>query len=90
MVGNRDKVSARIGQPLYIMKTQEEMMDEIKRYISAEEARRLILEAYNTEIVSNRLGRLEDAESAKIRAIAKKDLLQYSIARVHEVVCAVG
>jgi transcriptional regulator CtsR len=72
------------------MKTQNEMLDEIKHYISAEEARKLILEAYNAEIVSNRLGRLEDAEISKIVAIAKRDLLRASIARVHEVVCAVG
>ena len=72
------------------MKTQNEMLDEIKRNIPAEEARRLILEAYNTEIVSNRLGRLEDSESSKIVPVAKKDLLKASITRVYEVVCAVG
>ncbi len=90
MVDNLAAESARLVGPCVFMKTKEEMMDEIKRYVSTEEARRLILEAYNTEIVSNRLGRLEDVEMSKLRAIAKKDLLMHSIQRVHEVVCAVG
>jgi len=72
------------------MKTQEEMLDEIKRYVTPEEARRLILEAYNTEILGNRLGRLEDSDSSRVAAVGKRDLLKFSIMRVHEVVCAVG
>jgi hypothetical protein len=72
------------------MKTQAELIEEIKRYVEPAEARRLILEASTTEIVSNRLGRLEAIDWVHLQVTARRDLMKLSVMRVHEVVCAVG
>ncbi len=72
------------------MKTQAELIDEIKRYVEPAEARRMILAAYDAEIISNRLGRLEEVEASHLKVATKKDLLKLAVMRVHEVVCVVG
>ena len=71
------------------MKTQEEMIDAIKRYVDPAEARTLILDAYNAEIVSNRIGRLENMDPTKLTPFSKKDLMAMAISRVHDVVVLV-
>ncbi|MCF3651052.1 hypothetical protein [Synoicihabitans lomoniglobus] len=67
--------------------TAKEMMAEITAQIGPIEARKLVLDAYNAEIVSNRLGRLEHQGQTRPPLVrAKRDLLELAVERVHQVV----
>lgn len=66
--------------------TDKEIMAEIVAKVGPAEARQLVISAYNSEIVSNRLGRLEDNPSAMATAKDRSSLLTLSLKRVHEVV----
>ena len=68
------------------MNTKKEMMDSIVKVVGGPEARSLVLNAYNAEILSNRLSRMETNPAGLSPAIAKKDLLLLALTRVHEVV----
>ncbi|GAB5562651.1 MAG: hypothetical protein SynsKO_42980 [Synoicihabitans sp.] len=61
-------------------------MAEIVAAVGPTEARELVLNAYNAEILSNRLGRLEDHKAAVKLAGDKASLLRLALLRVHEVV----
>ncbi|MDB4385392.1 hypothetical protein N9Z12_05015 [Opitutaceae bacterium] len=66
--------------------TDKEIMAEIVAKVGPAEARQLVISAYNSEIVSNRLGRLEDNPSAMATSKDRSSLLTLSLKRVHEVV----
>jgi hypothetical protein len=68
------------------MKTLKEKMAHIVAAVGATDGHRLVLEAYNTEIVAVRLGRLEETGPIKVSQ-PKRDLLQFAVNRVYEVVC---
>lgn len=68
------------------MKTDAEMMAEIAAKVGETEARQMVLAAYNTEIISNRLGRLEKTSGASHLTKRVSNLLRLAIDRVHEVV----
>ncbi|HTJ78341.1 MAG TPA: hypothetical protein VL357_05040 [Rariglobus sp.] len=68
------------------MNTKKEMMESIIKAVGGPEARSLVLNAYNAEIVSNRLSRMETKPAGLAAAAPKKDLLLLAIMRVHEVV----
>ena len=68
------------------MNTKKEMMESIIKSVGGPEARSLVLNAYNAEIVSNRLSRMETNPAGLAPAVAKKDLLLLALTRVHEVV----
>lgn len=61
-------------------------MAEIVAAVGLSEARELVLNAYNAEIGSNRLGRLEENRSAVKLTGDKTPLLHLALKRVHEVV----
>ena len=65
--------------------SKKEMLDQIVKMIGATEARSLIMGAYNTEIMSNRIGRMEGKTGIAER-FEKKDLLGFAITRVFELV----
>ena len=62
-------------------------MAEIMRVAGVDEARRLVLQAYNTEIIANRLGRIENAGArSKLGPSSKTPMINLAIERVYEVV----
>jgi hypothetical protein len=63
--------------------TKKEMMDYVVKKVGAAEARALVMNAYNAEIISNRIGRMEAKTGIDLRT-PKKDLLALAVARVHE------
>ena len=65
--------------------TKNEQMDYIVQKVGPQEARALVMNAYNAEIISNRLGRMEMTKPGlgDLRT-PKKDLLALAVARVHE------
>lgn len=67
------------------MKTLNEMKEAIVLLVGAAEARKLVLEAYNAEVLANRLGRLEVREGHQL-AKPKGNLLGKAVVRVYEVV----
>ena len=71
------------------MNTKKEMMESIVKVVGGPEARLLVLNAYNAEILSNRLSRMETNPAGLATATPKKDLLLLALARVHEVVTLV-
>lgn len=66
--------------------TKKEMMDYVVKKVGAAEARALVMNAYNAEILSNRLGRMEDKTGIADLRSPKKDLLALAVARVYEMV----
>lgn len=66
--------------------TEKEMMTQITAEVGPSEARQLVLSAYNSEILANRLGRLEDNKSAMATAKDRTPLLILAVKRVYEVV----
>ena len=69
------------------MKSNTEMMADIVAHVGDVEARQMVLSAYNTELISNRLGRLEKQQSTShLRKVGKTDFLNLALVRVHEVV----
>lgn len=63
------------------------MMAAIVAKVGEVEARQMVLSAYNTELISNRLGRLEDKDFGSQRlARGKTDFLHLAVERVHEVI----
>lgn len=62
------------------------MMAEIVAKVGEAEARQMVLSAYNTEILSNRLGRLEQQQASSHLTKGVKNLLRLAIDRVHQVV----
>ena len=69
--------------------SKNEMMDAIVKLVGKQEARTLVLQAYNSEILANRIGRME-AKGGIAERFEKKDLLLLAITRVHEVVTLTG
>ncbi len=65
--------------------TKKEMMRKISEVVGPLEATKLVVEAYNSEILSNRMSRMETAPSAMPNT-GKKDLLQKALERVIEVI----
>jgi len=65
--------------------TKKDLMKRIADAVGPLEATRLVLEAYNYEILSNRMSRME-TEPTGIRRTDKKDLLLLALERVAEVV----
>ena len=68
------------------MKTEAEMMAEIVAKVGDAKAREMVMNAYNTEIISNRLGRLEQQQGASHLTKTKNNFLHLALERVHEVV----
>lgn len=68
------------------MNTSKEKMAVIVRVCGTAEAHRLVMDAYNAEIISNRLGRLEPPDGAVKLARPRQSLVDLAIDRVHEVV----
>jgi hypothetical protein len=66
--------------------TTAEMMAEIVGVMGQVEGRRLVMEAYNTEIICNRLGRLEERDKGTALTREKRDLLELAVQRTHRVV----
>ncbi|MBT5902590.1 MAG: hypothetical protein HOH58_10850 [Opitutaceae bacterium] len=66
--------------------TEKEMMAEIVAKVGPSEARQLVMASYNSEIVANRLGRLEDQNKAMATAKDRTSLIRLALERVHEVV----
>jgi hypothetical protein len=66
--------------------TDKELMAEIVAKVGPAEARQLVTSAYNSEIVANRLGRLENNPSAMSTAKDHSSLLTLALKRVNEVV----
>ncbi|MSU71371.1 MAG: hypothetical protein EXS43_03380 [Opitutus sp.] len=64
--------------------TQKELMKQIMGAVGPTEAVRLVTEACNYEILSNRMSRME-TEPVGIQRTEKKDLLQQALERVTEV-----
>ena len=64
--------------------TEKEMMAEIVAKVGPSEARQLVMASYNSEIVANRLGRLEDQNMATAKD--RTSLIRLALERVHEVV----
>ena len=54
--------------------------------VGPSEARQLVMASYNSEIVANRLGRLEDQNKAMATAKDRTSLIRLALERVHEVV----
>lgn len=61
------------------------MMKIIVDAVGRQEAIRLVAEAHNTEILSNRMSRME-TEPSGIRRVEKRDLLQQAMQRVVDVI----
>ena len=68
------------------MKTDAEMMAEIVAKVGDAQARQMVASAYNTEILSNRMGRLEERQGASHLSKGKLNLLHLAFVRVHEVI----
>lgn len=66
--------------------TDKEMMAQIVAEVGPAEARQLVTSAYNSEIVANRLGRLEGNKTAMATAKSRTPLLRLALQRVLEVV----
>ncbi len=62
------------------------MMAEIVKRVGDAQARQMVLNAYNTEIISNRLRHLEHAQTSGHLAKAPTDMMHLAIERVYEVV----
>lgn len=62
------------------------MMAEIVAKVGQEKACEMVLSAYNAEIISNRLGRLEHQQSAAHLNKRVSNLLRLALERVHQVV----
>lgn len=69
--------------------SNDEIMVKIVAYVGRDRAIQLVNEAYNAEIVSNRLGRLATSTGPKIEQFAAKDLLRLALERVLTV-CELG
>jgi hypothetical protein len=65
--------------------TKKEMMKAISDTVGPQEAVRLVAEAHNTEILSNRISRME-TDPARIRRTEKRDLLEQALLRVMQIV----
>jgi hypothetical protein len=65
--------------------TEKEMMATIVAKVGPAEARQLVMSSYNSEILANRLGRLENS-TAMATAKDRTPLLNLAIQRVHDVV----
>jgi len=68
------------------MKSDAEMMADIVKRVGDAQARQMVINAYNTEIISNRLGRLEHAQAGGHLAKTKSNMLSLALERVYEVV----
>lgn len=64
--------------------TKKDLMQQIVKAVGPLEAVRLVTDAYNSEILSNRMSRME-TEPVGIRRTEKKDLLLQALERVVEV-----
>ena len=62
------------------------MMADIVAKVGDAQARQMVSAAYNAEIISNRLGRLEQKQGTAQLSKGKANLLQLALARVHEVI----
>jgi len=65
--------------------TKNNLMAEIVKSVGRTEAHTLVLAAYNAEIISNRLSRMETTPTGLGRS-GNRDLLQLALQRVHEIV----
>jgi len=72
--------------PHFVMKHDAEMMADIVTRVGDPQARQMVLNAYNTEILSNRLGRLEHAQTGAHLPKAAMNIMRLALVRVHEVV----
>lgn len=61
-------------------------MKDIVTRVGDVQARQMVLSAYNTELLSNRLGRLEQKTGAPHLSKGKANFMQMALVRVHEVV----
>jgi hypothetical protein len=68
------------------MKTDAEMMADIVAKVGDAKAREMVAAAYNAEIISNRLGRLETQQSASKLMQGASNLLRLALERVYDVV----
>lgn len=62
--------------------SNKELMAEIVGHVGREMAIKLVGEAYNAEILSNRIGRAAPSTGPKIEQFAAKDLLRLALERV--------
>ncbi len=63
--------------------SKKEMMQRIVSYVGAQEAIRLVSEAYSAEILANRIGRIEPASQTFIKnAKPITDLMEIAVERV--------
>jgi len=60
-------------------------MQEITRKVGAQQAIGLVMDAYNTELITNKLARIEDKPGGQ-KLSSKKDHLELALRRVLEVV----
>jgi hypothetical protein len=65
--------------------TKKDLMKRISDAVGPQEAVRLVTDAYNSEILANRMSRME-TEPSGIRRTEKRDLLQQALERVIAVV----
>lgn len=68
--------------------SKKELMKAIADVVGRQEAVGLVAEAYHTEIISNRLSRME-TNPVGIKHTPKRDLLQQALERVYEVVALI-
>ena len=68
------------------MKTDAELMADIVAKVGDAQARQMVISAYNTEILSNRLGRLEQRQGTPQLSKGKTNLMHLALVRVHEVI----
>lgn len=61
-------------------------MSDISTRVGDAQARQMVLQAYNTEIISNRLGRIEHATAHTHLTKSKTNMMRLALERVHEVV----
>jgi hypothetical protein len=65
--------------------TKKDLMQNITRKVGAEQAIGLVMSAYNTELITNKLARMENKPSSD-KLGAKKDHLELALRRVLDVV----
>jgi hypothetical protein len=65
--------------------SNRDLMQRIIAHLGKEQAVRLVNEAYNAEILANRLGRMEANPPLSQRTPSAKDLLRLALERVLEV-----
>ena len=66
--------------------TKKDLMQNITRRVGAEQAIALVMGAYNTELITNKLARMESGKPTSDKLGAKKDHLELALRRVLDVV----